>query len=256
MKTLIYKKQNNVAVLSLNRPQKFNALNGELLKELNIFLDEIGRDEQIRLLTIDGGESNCFCSGVDLEELHNFRSIEEARRFALLFDETMTRLLKFGKPVVAVMRGLAYGGGFALASAADLRIATNDIRISFPAGRLGAILPPALTCMLNALVGIGTSRDLLMTGRAVEAEEALSLGLVNRLETEESIAPRLQSEIDAILKSSDTALEMTRRITNQQLIVEIEKYNLTGAENFAYLSGTEEWQKRVARFFERRKKTK
>jgi len=188
---------------------------------------------------------------VDLEDLVAFKSIEEAREFGLLFDTVMLKLLKCSKPIIALIDGLAYGGGFALASAADLRIVTENSKISFPAGRLGAILPPASTFMLNALVGIGVSRDLLLSGRTVSASEALQLKLVNRLINAADKEKVLQDECANILKNSDTAIKMTRRITNQQLIVEIEKYNLTGAENFAYLAASAEWQKRINDFLKK-----
>jgi enoyl-CoA hydratase/carnithine racemase len=223
-------------------------LNSLLLKELAKVVETLETDNACRMVALRS-RHKAFSSGVDLQQLLSFKSIEEARAFALHFDEVMIRLLKFSKPVIAVLNGLAYGGGFALASIADLRIMTENGKIAFPAGRLGAVLPPALTFMLNALVGIGVSRDLLMTGRTVLAEEAYNLRLVNRLIKTSEIDRILEHETAQILKSSDTALQMTRRITNQQLLVEIEKYNLTGAENFAFLASTKEWQKRIADFF-------
>lgn len=237
----------------LNRPDKHNALNDPLLNELSRAINKLENDNRCRLVTLRSRHT-AFSSGVDLEQLLSFKSIEEARAFALHFDETMIRLLKFSKPVIAVLNGLAYGGGFALASIADLRIMTENGKIAFPAGRLGAVLPPALTFMLNALVGIGVSRDLLMTGRTVLPEEAYDLRLVNRLIKSAEVDQVVDHETEQILKSSDTALQMTRRITNQQLLVEIEKYNLTGAENFAFLASTKEWQKRIAGFFKAKSK--
>ena len=249
MKNILVKDHNNRVDVYLNRQDKFNALNNELLAELAEVFTSLEKSASCRLIVLRSTNKKAFSSGVDLDQLLSFRSIEEARAFALHFDETMIRLLKFPKPLIAVIDGLAYGGGFALASIADLRIMTEKGSIAFPAGRLGAVLPPALTFMLNALVGIGVSRDLLMTGRTVLPEEAYNLRLVNRLIKSEDIEEVLTIETGQILKSSDTALQMTRRITNQQLLVEIEKYNLTGAENFAFLASTEEWQKRISGFF-------
>ncbi len=254
MSHLLIEKHKERYDLILNRPEKFNALNRPLLDELFAALNDLEKDTQCRLVVLRSGTSKAFCSGVDLDDLLSFKSIEEARSFALMFDETMIRLLKFPKPLIAIINGFAFGGGFALASAADLRIMTEKGKIAFPAGRLGAILPPALTFMLNALVGIGISRDLLMTGRVVKAKEAFRLRLVNRLIKSTEIENCLNKEVADILKSSGTSLQMTRRITNQQLLVEIEKYNLTGAENFAFLASTEEWQTRIASFFNKNKK--
>lgn len=253
MKFLKIEKNSERFDLILNRPEKFNALNRVFLEELFSALSEIEKDKNCRLLVLRSSVKNVFCSGVDLNELRSFKSIEKAHDFALLLDATMIRLLKFPKPVIAVIDGLAFGGGFALASVADVRIISEKGKIAFPAARLGAILPPSLTFMLNALVGIGVSRDLLMTGRVVEAGEAFRLRLVNRLIKSTEIEDCLDKEVANILKSPDTALRMTRRITNQQLLVEIEKYNLTGAENFAYLASTAEWQKRIASFFDKNK---
>jgi len=237
--------------LALNRTAKLNALNRQLLEELSSVIEKLEQDTSCRLVIIESNSTEAFSSGVDLEELAGFRSIEDAREFGLLFDSVMIKLLKFSKPIIALLDGLAYGGGFAIASAADLRIITENGNICFPAGRLGAILPPAATFMLNALVGIGVSRDLLLSGRKIAAKEALQLKLVNRLVNSKTKDTIIDNESNNILKNSDTAIKMTRRITNQQLIVEIEKYNLTGSENFAYLAATEEWQKRIAQFFKR-----
>ena len=237
--------------LILNRTSKLNALNRQLLEELLSAIENIEQDDSCRLVLIESNSTEAFSSGVDLEELAGFKDIEEAREFGLLFDKVMIQLLKFSKPLIALIDGLAFGGGFAIASAADLRVITENGKICFPAGRLGAILPPASTFMLNALVGIGVSRDLLLSGRKVDANEALQLGLVNRFINSSEKNKIIEQESGNILKNSDTAIKMTRRITNQQLIVEIETYNLTGSENFAYLAATEEWQKRIAQFFKK-----
>jgi enoyl-CoA hydratase len=235
----------------LDRVAKLNALNRQLLQELLQTIENIENDSSCRVVLIESNSAEAFSSGVDLEELAAFKSIEDAREFGLLFDRVMIALLKLSRPIIVYIDGLAFGGGFALASAADLRIITENGKICFPAGRLGAILPPASTFMLNAIVGIGVSRDLLLSGRQVNAAEALQLRLVNRLVKSSEKVKIIRAETDNILKNSDTAIKMTRKITNQQLIVEIEKYNLTGAENFAYLAATEEWQKRITQFFKK-----
>lgn len=251
MKLLQLLKNGSSYRLILNRPEKRNALNRPLLEELLQTLENLDKDDSCRVVILSSSSKEAFSSGVDLEELAGFKGIEDAREFGLLFDKVMIHLLKFSKPIIAMIDGLAYGGGFAIASAADLRIITENGTICFPAGRLGAILPPASTFMLNALVGIGVSRDLLLSGRKVDAIEALQLKLVNRLINSSEKEKVIEHESKNILKNSDTAIKMMRRITNQQLIVEIEKYNLTGAENFAYLAATEEWQKRISQFFKK-----
>ncbi len=238
--------------LILNNPGKRNAMNSAFLQTLNRMLSEAEARKETRLLVIKSAVPAVFCAGVDLSELHHFKSAEQARDFALLFDRTLINLLKFSKPILALMDGLAFGGGFALASAADIRIMTSNGKIAFPAGRLGAILPPAATLMLQALCGAGTSRDLLLTGRTVQADEAQRLGLVNRLAGAGDAESILEETMAAMLASTDLALELTRRTVNQPLLSAIEKFNHTAAENFAFLSITDEWQKRMAAFVKKR----
>ena len=251
MKHLIIKKTDSLYRILLNRTAKLNALNRQLLQELLQVFENLTHISDCRLVVLESNNAEAFSSGVDLEELASFKNIEEAREFAILLDKVLLGILKFTKPIIAVINGLAFGGGFAIASAADIRIITEKGKICFPAGRLGAILPPASTFMLNALVSIGTSRDLLLSGREVKAEEAFQLNLVNRLISSSEIKKIVRDEANNILRNSDIATQMTRRITNQQLIVEIEKYNLTGAENFAYLAMTEEWNKRIKKFLKK-----
>ncbi len=243
-----------VGQIIFNRPGKYNAIDKNFIRAFNEKLDILETDSKCRLIILRSSSANAFSAGVDLNELNNFKSIEEARAFAVMIDNLLIRLLKIEKPLIAIINGIAYGGGFAIASACDLRIITENGKICFPAGRLGAILPPALTFMLNALIGAGKSRDLLLTGRLVHADEALQLGLANRVIKSPELNGELSQIIDMILKSTDMSLQMTRRVTNHQLIVEIEKFNLSGADNFAYLASTKEWKDRISSFLENRKK--
>lgn len=251
MKHIIIQKTDSLYHILLNRADKLNALNRQLLQELLQVFEKLENTPYCRISVIKSNCTAAFCSGVDLEELAAFKNIEEARDFAILLDKVLIGILKFTKPIIAVINGLAFGVGFAISSAADIRIITNKGKICFPAGRLGAILPPASTFMLNALVSIGVSRDLLLSGREVNAEEAIRLNLVNRLISSTAIDKTIRDEANNILRNSDTAIQMTRRITNQQLIIEIEKYNLTGAENFAYLAMTREWNNRIKNFLKK-----
>ncbi|MGD9898876.1 MAG: enoyl-CoA hydratase/isomerase family protein [Calditrichaceae bacterium] len=253
MENILIETKNNISILTLNRPDKHNALNYSLLKELQTAFRELSADKSVRLLIITGAGDKSFSTGVDLGDLAGFSSIEEARDFALQLEQTMKEMLQFPKPVLAAMNGYALGGGFGLASSADMRIMIDSGKIGFPAVRLGAILPVGCTLRLNALVGIGRSRELLMTGRMVSAKEALKMGLVDILTTPDQLLEKSVQTAEDILKGSDLALEMTKRVTNQQLLVDIEKYSVSAAENFAYLASTKEWKTRMKEFFDNKK---
>ncbi len=251
MNYITIEKKNHTALLTLNRPKKHNAFNLEFLTELEKAVQQLQQDESIRLLIITGAGDKSFSSGVDLASLIQFKTIEEARVFALQLESTMTSLLRFPRPVIAAINGYAFGGGFGLASNADVRLLADSAKIGFPAVRLGAILPVGCTLRLNALIGSGRSRELLLSGRIVESAEAVQMGLVNETLPAEQLLPRAYAIAEEILKGSDLALEMTKQMTNQSLLVQMEKYSISAGENFAYLAFTEDWKNRIRSFIKK-----
>jgi len=241
-------KQNEITLLTLNRPDKHNAFNYDLLQELQQALIELQKDSKTRLLIMTGAGDKSFSSGVDLAELIRFESIEDARRFALQLEETMMELLRFSKPVIAAINGYAFGGGYGLASNADVRIMVNSAKIGFPAVRLGAILPVGCTLRLSAIIGSGHSRELLLSGRIVDAEESRRMGLVNQITHPEALLDEAYKVAEEILRGSDTALAMTKHLTNQELLSQIQQYSVSAVENFAYLAFTDDWKQRISTF--------
>ncbi len=244
----------NTAVLTLNRPEKRNAFNFEFLQELQKSFETVADNPQARLLILSAAGDSVFSSGVDLSELIRFKNVNEARRFALQLEATNETLLKLPKPVIAVINGHALGGGFGLASNADIRLLASQAKVGFPAVRLGAILPAGCTLRLNALIGAGRTRELLLSGRMVEADEAQSMGLVNEVWPREKIFNRALEIGEAVLSASDEALMMTKQLVNQELLVQIQQYALASAENFAYLAFTDEWQQRIGDFLKGKSK--
>lgn len=251
MEYLIIEKKNDIAVLTLNRPNKKNAFNLPFLKELQSAVEKLAADKNTRLLIISGAGENVFSSGVDLSELIKFNSINDAREFAVQLEETMMALLRFPKPLIAAMNGHALGGGFGLAASADIRIMVNEGKIGFPAVRLGAILPIGCTLRINALVGAGNTRELLLSGRLLDSKESLKMGLIHKVSEKENLLQEALNYAAEILKGSDEALRLTKEMTNQQLLVEIAQYTINFQESFAYLAFTDEWQNRIKSFLKK-----
>ena len=252
MSYITLKKQNEITICTLDRPAKHNAFNLEYLCELEAAFHKLAGDTSCRLVILTGAGNKAFSSGVDLTELIKFESIEEARAFALQLEETMAALLRFSKPLVAAINGFAFGGGFGLASSVDYRVAVDTATIGFPAVRLGAILPVGCTLRLNALVGAGSSRELLLTGRIVDAREALALGLVNKVVQAEDLTDTALSVAHEILRGSDQALMLTKQMTNQELLQQMQAYSVSAAENFAYLAFTRDWKQRIQSFLKQK----
>ncbi len=236
-----------VAYIRFNRPDKWNAMHEDLLKELGRILDQTADDSAIRLLVLTG-EGKAFSSGVDLKALQSLDTVDDAKRFAVLLEETSEKIFLHPKPVVAVINGLALGGGFGFATAADLRIASAGALISYPAVKLGAILPAGCTVLLESIVGRAKAMDLLLTGKKLTAAEALETGLVDYVFDEDMLWEETEKIIRMILEGGDTALQLTKKTVNYRTAFFLNAVKMYAPDNFAYLSQTPDWQDRLKNF--------
>jgi len=252
MSLIAYKIENGIGLLKFNRPDKYNAFNTELLTELSILLKTEQHNPNLKVLIITG-EGKAFSSGVDLKALLDLKSVEQARNFALLLESTSELIYNFSKPTIAAIKGLALGGGFGYATAADIRIMSTTAKVGYPAVKLGAILPATCTMYLKSLIGDGRTKDLLLTGRLIESDEALSLGLVNYQATPDALLDRAFAIAKQIMEAPELALLYTKNTVNFTTKREIEAAKLYAADNFAFLSQTKEWQKRMQAFADKKK---
>lgn len=177
----------DVVVITLNRPDKLNALNHGLVEDLHQALEEVNRDGQCRVVVLTGSGRG-FCSGLDLTDpfpTEATRGLEFPRssmRWQERIAELTTRLSNLRQPVIAAVNGPAYGGGFALAMASDIRIASTSARFCTQFIKLGlGGCDIGISYTLPRIVGAGQAFDLILTARTVEADEALRIGLVSRL---------------------------------------------------------------------------
>ena len=167
------------AVLTLNRPEALNALSFALLRELDQALDEVNASAA-RGLIVTGTGSKAFCAGADIPELMN-RSAGQQRRDTRVAQNIISRLSQLRMPSVALIRGFALGGGMEVALACNFRIATRDARMGLPEIKLGLIPGYGGTQRLPRLIGESRALEIILSGRFVDAEEALRIGLVNQL---------------------------------------------------------------------------
>ena len=178
--TVNLKYHNEFAVLTLNRPQALNALSFEIVAELGRTIDRVAEEETARALIITGVGDKAFCAGADITELR-LRNLPEQQAGTERGQATMAKLDDLPVPTVAAINGYAFGGGLELALACDLRIAGPRALMGLPEIKLGLIPSYGGTQRLPRLIGEGRALEMIMTGRAVGAEEAFNIGLVNRL---------------------------------------------------------------------------
>ena len=169
-----------VAIVTVNRPKVLNALNGATLHELRTVLAGLRDDDGVRCVVITGAGEKSFVAGADINELA-VQSPAGGREHARLGQRVFEDIENLGKPVIAAINGYALGGGCELAMACTLRIAADTARLGQPEINLGLTPGYAGTQRLSRLVGKGVALDLLLTGRHVTADDALRIGLVNRV---------------------------------------------------------------------------
>lgn len=167
------------AVLTIRRPQAMNALSFSLIEDIGKAITEAGRSKA-RALIITGEGEKSFCAGADIKELQQ-RSLKDQREGAELGQAVFAQLDRLSIPSIAVVNGFAFGGGCELALACTLRLALPNAKFGLPEVKLGLIPGYGGTQRLPRLVGTGRALELVMTGRVVKADEALSIGMVNRI---------------------------------------------------------------------------
>jgi methylglutaconyl-CoA hydratase len=241
-----------VSTLTLNRPDKRNALSFQLLDELTQALDEVERSTaQIMILT---GAGKAFCAGMDLEELKTLtgkshaENVADSRKMAQIF----RRLYDFPKPTIAAVNGAAIAGGTGLATMCDFTLAAPEAKFGYTEVRIGFV-PAIVSSILVWQVGHKLARDLLLTGRIFDAAEAYRLGLVNELVGAEQLMNRAGELAMQLMENSPTSLRLTKKLINgfisAQLDVQIEQ----AIEENAGIRQTADFREGVNSFLEKRK---
>lgn len=246
---LSYEVEDGVAILTINRPEALNALNGEVLLELSLAFELAEADLEVRALIITGS-GRAFIAGADISNLQNLSDPFSGRESSLAGQDVMNTLAALPVPTIAAINGFALGGGLELALAADLRVASESARMGLPEVGLGLIPGYGGTQRLSRLVGMGCALDLIYTGRHVKADEALQLGIVNR------VAPdALQAAKDLaaqILKNAPVALGLAKEAVVRGLDVTLNQGLEIEADLFGIVSTTEDMREGTTAFLEKR----
>jgi len=196
-----------VLTCTLNRPEVHNALNLETIQEIRSFLESLAHREGLRSLIFTGAGEQAFASGVDISELIERGRLDALRRInGSLFRE----IERFTVPTIAAIRGYALGGGCELAMACDLRVCGESSRFGQPEVRFGIIPGAGATYRMPRLVGLGRARELIFTGRIIDAREALEIGLVNRVVPDEEVIPAARALAAEIAENSALAVRFAK----------------------------------------------
>ncbi|MCK4431100.1 MAG: enoyl-CoA hydratase/isomerase family protein, partial [Candidatus Aminicenantes bacterium] len=214
--TLIYEKKENIGVLTINRPQRMNAISNELTSELKKFLDEIENDDELRVLVITGAGDKAFVAGADINELVD-RDALIGRRVSRQRQEIFSRIENLHVPAIAAINGYALGGGLELALACSIRVCSDKAQFGAPEVKLGIIPGDGGTQRLPRLVGLGRAMEMILTGDFIDAEEAYRIGLVNKIVPHEQLMEKAMELAKKIASRPPLAVRYAKETVNRSL---------------------------------------
>jgi enoyl-CoA hydratase len=248
--TLLTSLENGIFTVTINRPDKLNALNKDVFTDLDIMLKEVEQNAGIRGVIITGSGQKAFVAGADISEflgLHGSQGMDLARRGQEIF----SRIEGCTKPVIAAVNGFALGGGCELAMACHMRIASENAKFGQPEVNLGLIPGYGGTQRLVQLIGKGRALELLMTAGMIDAATALQFGLVNHVVSQEQLLAKAIEILTLI--TSKAPLAISRCITAANAVYGQENGYEVELESFGQCFDTEDMKEGTAAFLEKRK---
>lgn len=249
---LLFEKQDDVAIVTVNRPKALNALNAPTLRELEQVFTELAEDESVSVVILTGAGEKAFVAGADISFMQELTAIE-ARKFALLGQAAFNKIENLPQPVIAAINGFALGGGCELAMACDIRLASENAKFGQPEVNLG--VPPGFagTQRLPRLVGKGRAKELLYTADMIDAQEAYRIGLVNKVFPAAELLDAAQKMARKIASKGQIAVRLTKSAVNQGLEMDAERGMAYEAEVFGLVFSTEDQKEGIKAFLEKRK---
>jgi len=248
---VLYSVDESVARIRLNRPEKRNALNDELIAGIKAALAQADQDERVRVVVLSG-EGKDFCSGADLSALQRISegSVSENAADARSLVELFVQMRRLRVPIVAAVRGKALAGGCGLASACDLVLASNSARFGYPEVKIGFV-PAIVLAILRRNISEKRAFELLTRGEETSAEEARELGLVNQVLSDEKFAEEVEAYVKRFTEVSKSAVSLTKTLLYQVDGLSFIEAVETGADVNVIARLTEDCQKGIAKFLKK-----
>ncbi len=249
--TLLLERRERVAIITINRPEKRNALNIQTRREGIRVLDELRADEEIRVVVITGAGEKAFIAGADIAEFAGRTSITQ--REVMLERSLFNAIDTFPKPVIAMINGYCLGGGCELALACDIRIASETASFGQPEINLGIIPGGGGTQRLTRLVGEGKAMELILSGEIVDAKTALAIGLVNHVVPSDQLEAKTTEIANRIAEKSPIALGLAKEAVKIASRSNLDEGLRREVDLFALCFATEDKDEGVKAFLEKRK---
>lgn len=254
MENILIEKQENIAVVTINRPEKLNALNKATIQELHDGFNSLNEDKSVKVIIVTGSGEKAFVAGADISEFANF-SVEEGKKLAakgheLLFDFVQN----LSTPVIAAVNGFALGGGLELAMACHFRVASDNAKMGLPEVTLGVIPGYGGTQRLPQLVGKGRAMEMILSAAMIDAETAKNYGLVNHVVPQVELLEFTKGIATKIARNSSVAIAKAIASINSNYEDGVNGFTAE-ISNFGASFGTEDFKEGTTAFLEKRKPT-
>lgn len=253
LKNVLLEKEGNLAIVTINRPKALNALNSETLADLDLVITDLENDSNIYCVILTGSGEKSFVAGADISEMKDLNE-EQGTEFGILGNKVFRRLETLDKPVIAAISGFALGGGCELAMSCDIRIASEKAKFGQPEAGLGITPGFGGTQRLPRIVGMGKAKELIYTCSIIKADEALRIGLVNKVVALENLMEEARAMASLIISNAPIAVKLCKDAIDRGMQVDIDSAILVEAEDFGKCFSTEDQVEGMTAFVERRAK--
>ena len=251
---IIYSAENGIATITINRPKALNALNLATMTELKDVVAKIAVDPEVKVVIITGSGSTSFVAGADIVEMST-KNAGEGRGWGQVGQDTFTAIENLPQPVIAAINGFALGGGCELSCACDIRYASENAKFGQPEVGLGITPGFGGTQRLPRVVGRGYGKELIFTGGMIDAQEALRIGLVNKVVPQEELMDAAMGLAKKIAKNAPIAVQLSKAAINRGINCDVITGIAYEAEVFGLCFATEDQKEGMGAFVEKRKAT-
>lgn len=248
---ILLEKRGRIALLTINRPDKLNALNIKTRQEMADALDELRNDDSVRVLVITGAGEKSFVAGADIAEFEGRTALQQ--RAVMHAKSVFTAAEAFPKPIIAMINGFCLGGGCELALSCDIRVASDKARFGQPEINLGIIPGGGGTQRLTRLVGEGKAMQVILSGEMIGAEEAYRLGLINEVYPAAELEAKTMELANKIAEKSPIALAMAKAAVKNAARMNLREGLDAEIDLFALCFSSEDKEEGVRAFLEKRK---
>jgi enoyl-CoA hydratase len=251
-KLIIYEKSDGVATITLNRPEALNAFSKDVVEEVLLALEDIKNDENVRVVILTGAGEKAFSAGADIKAMIGMNALK-ARELSLMGEKLCLALENLEKPVVAALNGYALGGGLEVAMSCDLRVASETAKMGQTEINIGLIPGWGGTQRLTRLVGKTKAKELVLTGKTVDAKTAEQLGIVNMVVPADKFREAVRQFALDLAAKAPVAVKVAKALINKGEDIGLESALALEREGFGVVASTEDLQEGVKAFTEKRK---